>query len=254
MTETPRPTRKRRKSPLPSAPLKLWQDGFKQEEVRIEIIPLIDVIFCILTFFILAAVGVSRQQAISLNLPKASSGSAQMQDMLIVSLDNFGQVYLEQNPVGSLEQLAAAVKNYFITRPDGVMVLYASKEARYDEVIQVLDILREAGGDRVALATLPKGLTDTAPLPINPNDPLNPLNSPLPNTVPGLPDNSDPLAPGQLPLEQQLPGQIPGIETNPNALPSAPPLPAETELPSRRSGDLDSGRGIPGLPPRPNEE
>jgi biopolymer transport protein ExbD len=45
------------------------------QNVHIEILPLIDVIFCILTFFILAAVGLTRQQAIDLDLPAANTGA-----------------------------------------------------------------------------------------------------------------------------------------------------------------------------------
>ncbi|MEM6592606.1 MAG: biopolymer transporter ExbD, partial [Cyanobacteria bacterium P01_C01_bin.73] len=44
-------------------------------DLRIEILPLIDVIFCILIFFVLAAVGLTRQQAINLDLPAASTGA-----------------------------------------------------------------------------------------------------------------------------------------------------------------------------------
>ncbi|NEP44700.1 MAG: biopolymer transporter ExbD, partial [Okeania sp. SIO2H7] len=60
------------------------------EEARIELIPLIDVIFCILTFFLLAALQLTRQQAISVDLPKASTGQSQGQEMLIVSIDQRG--------------------------------------------------------------------------------------------------------------------------------------------------------------------
>ncbi|MGK7878368.1 MAG: ExbD/TolR family protein [Xenococcaceae cyanobacterium] len=134
-------------------PMKLWQDDSNSQEVRIEIIPLIDVIFCILTFFILAAVGFSRQQAISLDLPKASTGKPQMREMLVVSLDDFAQVYVEQQVV-TRNQLYQAIKNYHQFNPNGLMVLHASRNASYNEVIEVLDMLREVGGERVALATL----------------------------------------------------------------------------------------------------
>ncbi|NER81710.1 MAG: biopolymer transporter ExbD, partial [Leptolyngbya sp. SIO1D8] len=79
------------------------------EDVRIEIIPLIDVIFCILTFFILAAVGFTRQQAIDLDLPNAATGKplppqgigsdGLQRQRLYVSVDAIGQVYLDQQPV-----------------------------------------------------------------------------------------------------------------------------------------------------------
>jgi biopolymer transport protein ExbD len=227
MSQSPSTPPKKR-APAPTAhPLQLWQDNHKQEEVRIEIIPLIDVIFCILTFFILAAVGVSRQQAISLNLPKATTGTAQMQEMLIISLDDFGQVYVEQNPVSTRNQLFQAVESYFATRPDGLMVLYASKEARYDEVIQVLDILREVGGDRVALATLPEGQTPQSvePNPIDPNM--------IPN---GLPDSELPPdfgQPGLDPLAPSPDSTFPPTDAPDSLAPlGAPPIPTPDPEPN----------------------
>jgi biopolymer transport protein ExbD len=184
-------------------PLKFWQDKHAHEgEVRIEIVPLIDVIFCILTFFILGAVGLSRQQAIGLDLPKASTGTPQMREMLVVSLDDFGQVYVEQQLV-TRNQLYEAIKNYHQFNPSGLMVLNASRTASYNEVIQVLDLLRQVGGDRVALATLPgeanspNGLTPYTnpsspslnnwqqPFPTNPNPSFNPTVPSVPNPPPG---------------------------------------------------------------------
>lgn len=156
MTQTTPPikTPRKRLFHAHARPLKLWHDSSQQQEVRIEIVPMIDVIFCILTFFILGAVGLSRQQAISLNLPKASSGTPQMREMLVVSLDDFGQVYVEKQLV-TRNQLFDAIKNYHQLNAEGLMVLHASRNASYNEVIEVLDMLREVGGDRVALATLP---------------------------------------------------------------------------------------------------
>lgn len=185
-------------------PLKLWQDEHSHEgEVRIEIVPLIDVIFCILTFFILGAVGLSRQQAIGLDLPKASTGTPQMREMLVVSLDDFGQVYVEQQLV-TRNQLYETIKNYHQFNPNGLMVLNASRTASYNEVIQVLDLLRQVGGERVALATLPgeanspAGLTPYTnpsspsfnnwqqPTPSTPNPSLNPATPPVPNFPPAI--------------------------------------------------------------------
>jgi biopolymer transport protein ExbD len=180
-------------SKTPVKPFKLWQDMQSQQEMRIEIVPLIDVIFCILTFFILAAVGFSRQQAISLNLPKATTGTPQMREMLVVSLDDQGQLYLEKQPVSQV-QLYSAVKNYHSLNPTGLMVLHASQEVRYSEVIQVLDMLKEVGGERVALATLP-GESTAPKQTVNPYPSFNPYYNPNPtNTNPlSNPTNINPL-------------------------------------------------------------
>ncbi len=174
-------------------------------EVRVEIIPLIDVIFCILTFFILAAVSLTRQQAISLDLPKASTGAPQVREMLVVSIDSVGQTYVEKEPV-SREQLKQILLNYNQSQPGGLMVLNASQLVSYNEVIQVLDLLRSVGGDRVALATQPAPSPQTdenpsvlPPPPVNPNsvsppqpqfplDPVQPSGTPTPLPEgPGVP-------------------------------------------------------------------
>jgi biopolymer transport protein ExbD len=198
MTNSTKPKRKKPKgSAIVARPLRLSHDVSRSEEVRIEILPLIDVIFCILTFFILGAVGLSRQQAISLNLPKASTGSPQMREMLVVSLDDFGQVYVEKQAV-TREQLLGAIQNYHQFNPKGLMVLNASRNSTYNEVIQVLDLLRQVGGERVALATLPGSTNPTnadAPgnglnswqQPLNPSNPLLP-NLPKPNQQNYLPN------------------------------------------------------------------
>ena len=127
------------------------------EEVQVPIIPLIDVVFWVLTFFILAALQFTRQQAIGVDLPKASTGTApQMRQMLIVSVDPTGQTYVDKKLV-TRPQLYQTLQNYHSSNPSGLMVLNASRSSSYNNVVQVLDLLRQVGGDRVALATLPSG-------------------------------------------------------------------------------------------------
>lgn len=217
---------KKRVPLTPIRPMRIGLDA-PTDEVRIELIPLIDVIFCILTFFILAAVGLSRQQAINVDLPKASTGAPQMRDLLIVSLDNASNVYIEQNQVFTKDQFAQAIKTYKTKNPNGLMVLSAAKEASYDEVVQLLDQMRDLGGDRVALATLP-GASETPTQPQVPTVPLEPL--PLPSyTAPTVPT-----PPAQLGTPQPT---VPPNSTSPQleqpgTSPSNPALPSS---PSRKS-------------------
>ncbi len=176
--------KKRSHKKYTAAPIRrfrLWQDDSYSSEVKIELLPLIDVIFCILTFFLLAAVNFSRQQAISLDLPQARTGTPQMQDMLIVSIDSIGQLYVEKELV-TRTVLSAKIEEYRQENPEGLMVLYASKNTTYREVVEVLDLLRQVGGERVALATIPLGnyvpttpqIPNYSPLPGFPNPPNPP--------------------------------------------------------------------------------
>jgi biopolymer transport protein ExbD len=213
------------------------------EDARIELVPLIDVIFCILTFFLLAALQLTRQQAINVDLPKAKTGQTQMREMLIVSIDDFGQTYIDQLPV-NYQQLDRVLKSFQSKNPAGLTVLYAPQNAKYSKVVEVLDKLREVGGDRVALATLPS----SAPSP-QPNNPS------LPNSgIPVAPSGSaqplpSPLAPGQQQLNPnrfQSPLAAPGQQQfNPNQFQS--PLPAPGQQPSNSRAN----QGIPPVSPAP---
>lgn len=184
----------------------------EEPEVRIEILPLIDVIFCILTFFILAAVGLTRPEGIDLDLPQAETSTAQLGATLPVRLDVLGQLYVDKQPV-SQEQLTQTLESYIKAQPQGVVVLNADKLVSYDQVIQVLDLLQSIGGNRVALGTTTPP-SDATPAP--------PGGTPIP-APPISPGGAAPLNPGQLP---SLPGQAP------DALSPAPPTPGSTVQPN----------------------
>lgn len=226
--------------PLPR-PLNLRMDS-PTEEVRIEIVPLIDVIFCILTFFILAAVGLSRQQAINVDLPKASTGTAQGRQILMISLDELGQVYVEKTPVISQDQFIQQLQAYKQQNPSGVFVLYASPNAMYNEVVQVLDLLREVGGDRVALANSP-GQSPQIPgtNPLSPSTGVPEFN-PNPGQLPMNPDGTlNPNGSFQFP---GIPGQSQfGVPQNPGGL---SPSPGQSQI--NPGGAVPPNSGIPTSP------
>lgn len=208
----------------------------QQNGIDIELLPLVDVVFCILTFFILAAVG-SRQQAINLDLPNADTGSALPpaalttgRDRLYVSVDPIGRIYLDQDPI--LEQnLLTLVRDFYTSTPQGIVVLYAAKDSRYDDVVRVLDILRTVGGNRVALATLPAGARspvtpqDTLPgqLPADIQDLIN--GSGTTGTGTTLPRLNTPLNPSTTTPIPTTPGS--SLSPNPTTIPTNPqPSPA----------------------------
>lgn len=207
-----------------------------EPEVRIEIVPLIDVIFCILTFFILAAVTLTRQNAINVDLPRAATGTTQMRKLLIVTVDPIGQTYVEKQPV-SREQLYQTLLNFRTTSPEGTMVLYASRAASYNDVVQVLDLLQSVGGDRVALATLPGSTSAELTLPSTGSSPLPNLN-----TLPGsnnLPNSSGSSTP------QGSPAPLPASSAPYNLNPSGS---APSQSTTGASTDANKARSIPSKP------
>ncbi|NJK36969.1 MAG: biopolymer transporter ExbD [Oscillatoriales cyanobacterium RM2_1_1] len=200
------------------------------DEGRIELLPLIDVVFCILTFFILAALQLTRQQAINVDLPKASTGETQMQQMLIVGIDATGQIYVNQRQITG-RQLDRELKLFLRRNADGLVVLYAPKDSRYNDVVQTLDQIRQVTS-RVALATLPSSAETPAP-----NEPnlLNNPNLTNPNGLPNIPGNGSapPPPPG---LGGPTPGGPDGtVPENPLLLPG---IPSEQPLDSGTSDSV----------------
>ncbi|MGF1567647.1 MAG: ExbD/TolR family protein [Nodosilinea sp.] len=219
-------------------------DTTAKEDVRLEIIPLIDVIFCILTFFILAAVGLTRQQAIDLDLPTAQTGQplpgqvgqGGISDRLYVSIDGLGQAYLDQQPV-TLDLLYDVLLQFNQISPNGLIVLYASRDARYEDVVTVLDVLRSVGGDRVALATLPRDL-NLSPNGGNPQPGEDEL-SPEGFGNDGLGSDGFETDPGLAPVDPTLPNDstLPFEEPNPFDAPS----PDADRAPEAPANPADSG-------------
>ena len=209
--------------------------GNINEEPRIELVPLIDVIFCILTFFLLAGLQVARQQAINVDIPKATSGAPAARELLMVSLNDAGQLFLEQQPMLVPGQLIEAVKQYRQARPNSSIVLYASKQVSYNKVVEVLDALRGVAGDRVALATLPSNTAAPTPpvLTTPPGYPYNPYQGANPYTPPYQ------VAPG---TPQPIPGAvtpapgaaIPPTQVNPDPLSQPVPLVPSTTTPAAK--------------------
>jgi biopolymer transport protein ExbD len=182
--------------------MKIQSDSGAGSEPRIELVPLIDIIFCILTFFLLAGLQVARQQAISVDIPKAATGTPQARELLMVTLDDVGRIFLEQQPIAAPELLALQVEQYRRVKPNTSIVLYASQKVSYSQVVAVLDLLRGVAGDRVALATLPTSSPNpTIPsIPIAPNLPTTPSGTiypgvPQPTPTPPLVPTTPPIMP-----------------------------------------------------------
>lgn len=205
--------------------MKINTDRADNSEPRIELVPLIDVIFCILTFFLLAGLQVARQQAINVDIPKASTSAPTSRELLMVSLNDAGQIFLEQQPVLVPAQLTDAVKLYLQSRPNSSIVLYASKQVSYDKVIEILDALRSVAGDRVALATVPTStVAPTPPIITNPYIPYNPY--------PTTPTPTQPST-GATPTTGQsvAPTQVSPTPATTQPLPSASPTSVPTKSP-----------------------
>lgn len=121
---------------------------------EINLVPMMDVIMTILTFFIIISMTLTNQQnAVNITLPSAGNGLSEQKtpDPLIVSIDQQGQLFLGKQQI-SEAQLAQPMQAYLQQHPEGAVVLNADRKLPYEEVVKILGKMRDIGGDRVSLA------------------------------------------------------------------------------------------------------
>jgi biopolymer transport protein ExbD len=119
-------------------------------EARIEIIPLIDIMFFLLAAFMLVSLSMVNMKSVKVNLPTATTGTAdQQRDLVNISVDKAGLAYLDARPVAPNE-LALALAALAKTNTEARVFISGDQDARHGDVVRVLDIVRSAGIQKVA--------------------------------------------------------------------------------------------------------
>lgn len=116
---------------------------------RIEIIPMIDVMFFLLATFMLASLAMQRLDALKVNLPAGSAQKMAAHEPLTISVDRSNEVFVNHEPV-HLDQIEPTVKR--LLQPDGNVVIAADDAAGHGIVVQAMLAARRAGAERFLIA------------------------------------------------------------------------------------------------------
>lgn len=120
---------------------------------RVEMIPLIDMFFLLLVFFIFGVFSMTMQQGIVVDLPSAQTAASQQEDAVTISLTADGALFFNQAPV-TKDALATLLRDTQRAQPTRLVVLKADRAAQHGEVIEVLDLVRQSGLQRVSFQVL----------------------------------------------------------------------------------------------------
>ena len=119
---------------------------------QINIVPMIDVIFAILTFFILSSLSLSRSEGLPVNLPGAQTSQSQPQSQTVVTIDRSGNLALNRQPM-DLEAIEIQVRALASKGQQLFVVINADEAVTHGRVVAVMDRLRKIEGVRMAIAT-----------------------------------------------------------------------------------------------------
>lgn len=125
---------------------------YPRRRARIEIIPLIDIIFFLLATFVVVSMSMVKNDGVSVNLPKAATSTAQdTQNTITLTVKENGDIYFNKTKMGTSQlesQLQQAKKT-----PNLAVIINGDDNADFGRAIQVLDIVRSLGITKVAIRT-----------------------------------------------------------------------------------------------------
>jgi len=121
-----------------------------KRRVRIEMLPLIDIVFLILVFFIYAALSMAVHRGIPVILPKSTTAKIDKKLILSVTVKADGTIYLDKEPV-SLKNLSQALEKKAGRQKETGVLLFSDRSLPYQKLFQVLDHIRMSGLTRISL-------------------------------------------------------------------------------------------------------
>jgi biopolymer transport protein ExbD len=117
---------------------------------RIEMIPLIDLMFLILVSFVYGVFFMSVHRGVPVSLPLSSTAKIEKQLTLTLSVQADGTLFLDKEPV-AFEHLGEALKLRALENQETGVLLFADKNLPYQKLYSVLDVIRLAGLSQVSL-------------------------------------------------------------------------------------------------------
>lgn len=115
------------------------------------IIPMIDIIFFLLVFFMMNSLQTVAQKALAVQLPQAQSASAPAQLPIIMTIDEEGHITIDNKPV-SIQESATIMKQHMQENANAAVVLQADKRTAHGQVVAVMDMLKTSGVKRLSIA------------------------------------------------------------------------------------------------------
>ncbi|MBW1649337.1 MAG: biopolymer transporter ExbD [Deltaproteobacteria bacterium] len=126
------------------------------KKARIDIIPLIDVIFLLLIFFIYTMLSMSVHKGIELNLPKSAFTQSVEKENISISIKSDDTVYINKKKI-KFTELKRILSEKIKADKDATALLFADKEVKYRLLFQVIDKIKEAGIKKISLQAEEKG-------------------------------------------------------------------------------------------------
>ena len=120
------------------------------KKARIDIIPLIDVVFLLLIFFIYAMLTMSVNKGVELNLPQSANAKTVKKNNISISVKADNTLYINKEKI-SPSQINIILTEKIKTNQNPTVLLFADKEVKYQTVFEIIDKIQKAGIYKISL-------------------------------------------------------------------------------------------------------
>ena len=122
-----------------------------EDTFEINILPMIDVIFSILAFFIISSLFLTRSQGLPVDLPSAQTAEPKQSIQLDITIEADGKMFLDRQPI-ELKNLKGALTKRIKPDSESVVIINADEKVEHGAVVKVMDRLRQVPGAKMAIA------------------------------------------------------------------------------------------------------
>ncbi len=123
-----------------------------KSENQINILPMIDIIFAILSFFIISSLFLTKIDTIEVNLPKSSTSVREKNKPQIITVDNNEKIYFKSNEI-SLKNISALIRKNIENLEEPLVILRADTSVKYGLIVNLLDELRKIENLKIGIST-----------------------------------------------------------------------------------------------------
>ncbi len=125
-----------------------------KKKARIEIIPMIDTMFFLLVFFMIATLSMTMQKGMPVNLPTAGSATQVVPGEVSLTLTKNGQLFFNKEPIKILD-LEPRLQSLLQVKGEPSVVINADEAVSHGRVLAVMDSVRKTGIYNMAIAIKP---------------------------------------------------------------------------------------------------
>ena len=123
-----------------------------ESENSINILPMIDIIFAILSFFIISSLYLTKIDSIKVNLPKSSTAVREQNKPQIITVDNKEKIYFNSNEI-SLKDISTLIRTNIENIEEPIVILRADTSVKHGLIVSLLDELRKIENLKIGIST-----------------------------------------------------------------------------------------------------